>query len=400
MIPFEQAVRTVLDAVRPLPAETVPIAEVDGRVLAGDVKVRLDLPRFDQSAMDGYAVRVADVRRVPATLRLTGEMPAGCARRLPLRQGCAVKVFTGSMLPRGAEAVVMIEDTRETGDSVVVARAARPGEHVRLRGGELRRGSPLLAAGTTVTPPVLGLLAGQGVARVRVHQRPEVALVGLGDELLAPGEPLRPGRIHDANGPALTAALLRIGVARIRRTTLGDDPRALRRVLAREMKRCAAVITVGGASVGDHDHVEAVRAELGVREAFSRVAMKPGKPNIFGVAPGGCFMFGLPGNPVSALVSFHQFVAPALRRLRGERPPAVESPLAILAAPLANRSGRLEWVRGVVDLVDGRLVAHPTRGQESHMLSGLAGANALLEMPRDVTALPVGAEVRVRILDW
>ena len=403
MIAYEKAIRAVLDAVRPLPAETVAAAEADGRVLAGGIRARLDLPRFDQSAMDGYAVRLDDVRRAgrtPATLRLAGEIPAGCARRLPLRAGCTVKVFTGSMLPRAAKAVVMKEYTVEKGDTVVVARAVRAGDHIRRRGEELRRGSPLLTAGTIVTPPVLGLLAANGIARVRVHRQPEVALIGLGDELAAPGAPLGPGQIRDSNGPALAAALGRLGVARIHRTTVGDDPRALRRVLAREMRRCEAVITVGGASVGDHDHVEAVRAELGVREVFNRVAMKPGKPNVFGVAPGGCFMFGLPGNPVSALVSYHQFVAPALRRLRGESTSLDLELKAVLAAPLGKRTDRLEWVRGRLDFVDGRFVARPTKGQGSHMLSGLAGANALLEMPRDVRSLPVGSEVRVRLLDW
>ena len=403
MIAYEQAVRKVLDAVRPLPAETVPLDAADGRVLAGAVKARLDLPRFDQSAMDGYAVRVADLRRAgraPVTLRLAGEMPAGCDRRLPLRSGCAVKVFTGSMLPRAAEAVVMKEYTREADGAVTIERAASPGEHIRRRGEELRRGTPLLAAGTAVTPPVLGLLAANGVARVRVHRQASVALVSLGDELAAPGEPLRQGQIRDSNGPALAAALARLGVARVRRPTVGDDPRALRRVLAREMKRYDAVITVGGASVGDHDHVEAVRKALGVREVFNRVAMKPGKPNVFGTAPGGCLMFGLPGNPVSALVSYHQFVAPALRRLRGEDAVPAWELQAVLAAPLGKRTGRLEWVRGRVDLADGRFVARPTKGQGSHMLSGLAGANALLEMPRDVKSLPVGSQVRVRLLDW
>ncbi len=403
MIAYDDAISSIRGAVRPLPPETIPLAEADGCVLACDVRARLDLPRFDQSAMDGFAVRLADTRqagRKPATLCLTGEMPAGCSRRLPLRSGCAVKVFTGSMLPRAAEAVVMKEYTTETDGAVVVHRTAKPGEHIRYRGEELRRGSPLLAAGTIVTPPVLGLLAANGIERVRVHRRPDVALLTLGDELVAPGTQLQAGQIRDANGPALAAAMVRLGVGRIRRATVGDDPRALRSVMVREMRRCEVVITVGGASVGDHDHVEAVRAELGVREHFNRVAIKPGKPNVFGVSPAGCFMFALPGNPVSALVSFHQFVAPALRCLRGEATSDAWHLMATLATPLAKRTDRLEWVRGIVELVDGRFVARSTRGQGSHMLSGLAAANALLEIPRDVKTLPKGAEVRVRLLQW
>jgi molybdopterin molybdotransferase len=403
VIDFDDALKAVLKSVRPLPAETIPLDEADGRVLFADIRVRLDLPRFDQSAMDGYAVCVADTKRAtrkPVALRLTGEMPAGCSRRLPLRSGCAVKVFTGSMLPRGAGAVVMKEYTTEGDGIVVIERSAKAGQHIRRRGEELRRGDPLLAAGTVVTPPVLGLLAANGIGRVRVHRQPAVALVTLGDELAAPGTPLKAGKIRDANGPALAAAMRRMGVATLRHSTVGDDPKALRRVLAREMRRCEIVVTVGGASVGDHDHVEAVRAELGVREHFNRVAIKPGKPNVFGISPEGCFMYGLPGNPVSALVSFHQFVAPALRRLRGEMIDTAWYPSATLTMPIKKKTGRLEWVRGVVDLVDGRFTASATRGQGSHMLSGLAAANALLEIPRGVDALPAGVEVRVRLLRW
>lgn len=403
MIDYADAINTILDAVRPLPAESVPLAESDRRVLTRDVRTRVDLPRFDQSAMDGYAVLLPDTShasRRPVELRLTGEMPAGCTRRLPLRSGCAVKVFTGSMIPHATEAVVMKEYTTETGETVAVKRTPETGEHIRLRGEELRRGSPLVATDTIITPPVVGLLAANGIDSLSVHRRPDVALVTLGDELAAPGTPLRAGQIRDANGPALAAALKRLDVGRIRRATVGDDPRALRRVLAREMKRCDVVITIGGASVGDHDHVEAVRTDLGVRELFNRVAMKPGKPNVFGLAPGGCFMFGLPGNPVSALVSFHQFVAPALRRLRGETADTARHPIATLTRPITKKSSRLEWARGVVELVDGRFEARATQGQGSHMLSGLASANALLEVPREVDTLVAGAELRVQLLDW
>jgi len=403
MIDYADAMKAILDAVSPLPAESVPLEKADRRVLARDVRTRLDLPRFDQSAMDGYAVLLADTAdasRRSVELRLTGEMPAGCARRLPLRSGCTVKVFTGSMVPRGTEAVVMKEYTTEHDDTVVVSRSPVTGEHIRIRGEELRRGSSLVAAETIITPPIVGLLAANGVGSLSVHRRPDVALVTRGDELAAPGTPLGAGQIRDANGPALAAALRRLDVGRVRRATVGDDPRALRRVLARELQRCDVVITIGGASVGDHDHVEAVRRDLKVRERFNRVAMKPGKPNVFGVAPGGCFMFALPGNPVSALVSFHQFVAPALRRLRGETVKATWHPSATLVTPLVKSSGRLEWVRGVVELVDGRFMARATRGQGSHMLSGLANANALLEVPCEVAALAAGAEVRVCLLDW
>ncbi len=399
MIEFERALALVREATRPLPPETVALEDADGRVLARDVRVRHDLPRFDQSAMDGYALHADDLvdGRV---LKLAGEMPAGRARSLPLRPGFTVKVFTGSRIPRDTAAILKVEDAEARDDEVEIVTAPAAGRYLRRRGEELARGESLLSAGTAITPPVLGLLAANGETRVRVHRRPDAALLLLGDELVAPGEPLKPGQIRDANGPALAAALRRVGVGRVQRRVVGDDPRVLRRALAREMARCDVVITVGGASVGDHDHVAAVRRDLEVRECFGRVAMKPGKPNVFGVAPGGALMFGLPGNPVSALVSFHHFVAPVLRRLAGTIDEGALYPRAVLTAPLVASSDRLEWVRGAVDLVDGRLVACPTRGQESHMLSGLAAADALLELPRGVERLPAGEEIRVRLLDW
>lgn len=399
MIDFDRALALVLETARPLPAESVDLEASDGRVLARDVRVRHDLPRFDQSSMDGYALHADDLV-AGRVLRRGGEMPAGRTRRLPLRPGTAVQVFTGSRIPRDTAAILKVEDAEACDDGIRVVIAPPPGRYLRRRGEELARGERLLAAGTPITPPVLGLLAANGESRLRVHRRPDVALLVLGDELVAPGAPLEPGQIRDANGPALSAALRRVGVGRLRRRVVGDDPRALRRAMAREIARCDAVITVGGASVGDHDHVEDVRRALKVRERFHRVAMKPGKPNVFGTAPGGALMFGLPGNPVSALVSFHHFVAPALRRLAGAAAVAPAYSRAVLATSLSSTSARLEWVRGTVELSEGRLVARPTRGQESHMLSGLAAADALLELPRGVDRLPAGAEVRVRLLDW
>lgn len=404
MISLDEARALLLGALKPLPAETVAAAAADGRVLAREVRARLDQPRFDQSAMDGYAVRAADAAgatsRNPRALRLQGEMPAGTARRPRLRSGGAVRVFTGSALPAGADAVVMQEDVRREGEDVLIGLAPRPGDHVRRRGEELRRGDPLLPAGAELGPASLGLLAAHGVASVRAVRRPVAALITMGDEVVPPGAPLAPGRIRDANGPAVAAALRRAGAARVRRSHAADDPADLRRRLAAALRGADVVVTVGGASVGDHDHAAAARAALGVRELYDRVAIKPGKPNLFGLAPDGTPVFGLPGNPVSALVSCHLFVLPALRALQG-RPAERDLGLrARLASPLAKPPGRLEWVRATLARDDQGLVATPVRGQGSHMLTGLAAADALIAFPRGATRLAAGDVVAVRLLDW
>lgn len=404
MIDFEAAVAAVLAAAAPLPAERLPLEEAAGRVLAADVRSRLDLPRFEQTAMDGIAVRAADLQgasaAAPRRLRLTGEIPAGSPRRPVLKAGDAVKVFTGSPLPRGADAVVIQEDCVFAEGSVTVAAAPRIGAHIRRRGEELRRGDLLAAAGAVLTPPVLGLLAGNGTDPVRVVGAPEVALVTLGDELAPPGARLGPAQIRDANGPALAAALARDGAGRIRRAHVGDDPRALRRVLSRECTRCDLVVTVGGASVGDHDHVKSVRAGLGVTESFTRVAVKPGKPVVFGRAPGGCLLVGLPGNPVSALVSYLHFVRPLLKRLRGEDPAPPVLLELILDVPLRKPAGRLEWVRAVTVETLGERRVRPLRGQGSHMLGGLARAEVLIRFPADRMELPAGARVQALPVEW
>ena len=408
MIPYPEAVAAILAEVSALRSESVTLAESDGRILARSINARLDLPRFDQSAMDGIGVLASDLADArplaPRTLSLIGEIPAGVGRRLRLRPGCAVKVFTGSLLPLGADAVVVKEECRFGSGVVDVGFAPCPGDHIRHRGEELERGAKLLEAGTLITPSVLGLLAVNGIDRVQVWTRPEVTLITMGNEILGRDERLARGRIHDANGPALTAALQRCGAARIRRRHVSDDPSALARVMKQAMGESDVVITVGGASVGDHDHVKAVRARLGVDERFTRVAIKPGKPTIFGVAENGTLMFGLPGNPVSALVTFFLFVRPALRRMQGLASDDTHLVGAVLAVPLRKQAGLLEWVRGTLhseSYSEGeRLFTTPTRGQGSHMLSGLAGAEVLIEFPADRVALAAGDQVRVRMLDW
>lgn len=405
MIDFDAAVRIVLENVGPGPVERRRISSSLGLALARPVKARFRLPRTDQSAMDGIAVRCADVVSAspdrPAQLRLTGEIPAGSNTMPTLRKGCAVKVFTGSALPRNCEAVVMVEYCSFEGDQVHVRRAASVGEHIRRAGEEVRRGDEMLPAGTIVTPPVVGLLSMFGREAVSVHRPPIVSVITMGDEVVAVGQPLSPVQIHDANGPAVEAALRGLGVEKVRRRLVGDRPSQLRRALASALRGSDLVITVGGASVGDHDHVQETRKVLGIRELFARVAMKPGKPNVFGLSPEGVPVFSLPGNPVSALVSFQHFVRPAVNALMN-RPAESETWVTRGRLAGAHRKipGRREFIRGWAQVEGDWTVARANAAQGSHMLTGLAKANVLIDLGAATADFAKGSTVRLRRLNW
>jgi molybdopterin molybdotransferase len=406
VISYEEALQRVLSHTPVLQQETVALEDARGRFLARATKAKLDMPRFDQSAMDGYAVRVADLAgasdREQVELAVIGELPAGSQRRLELRSGTAAKVFTGSRLPAGTEAVVMKEYCEDLGDHVRVKRKPAPREHIRFKAEEFRRGDPLLPANTLVTPPVIGLLATFGHSEVRVHRRPHVSLITIGDELVPPGGKLGAGKIYNSNQPALAAALHELGVVSVWRRLVGDDPQALMRTLKAALRRSDVVITAGGASVGDHDHVRAVAAEMGIREVFRKIAVKPGKPVIFGLAgshPRRLF-FGLPGNSVSALLSFYQLVKPALLRMMGAGDSDVLTLQATLSDDCRKRPGRLEWLRGRLIVRNSKLNVHPCKHQGSHMMSGLAEADCLIHFPREHKSLKRGESVTVHLLSW
>lgn len=409
-LPFDDALALVLDAVRPLPAETVPLDDALGRYLATPLRAAQASPRFAQSAMDGWAVRVEDLREAsvarPVTLRAAGELAAGAPRRRALPPGATVRVFTGSPLPTGTGAVVVQEAVTLEGDRVVFRAPAREGAHVRRVGEDYRRGDVLLPAGAAVTPPVLGLLAQQGRTAVAVGGRPACLVITMGDELVAPGQ--RPARaeVIDANGPALAAALRAAGARRVRHVRVPDDAEALARALGAGLRGADLVVTVGGASVGDHDHVPAVRARLGLRERFGRVAMRPGLPNWFGLSPAGVPVFGLPGNPVSALVSFALLVRPAVRRLQGVpagpaaadlNGPALRGTLAAAAAAPGERT---TWLRARLATGPDVPLAVPESGQGSHQLGSLARAPALARLDPDPDAAAPGDTVPLYLLEW
>ena len=416
LLRLEDAQARVLDGVRPLPSELAELEDAAGRVLAAPVASRETLPPFENSAMDGFAVRSEDVRgatlKRPVALRVTGESAAGHVASIALEPRSAIRITTGAMLPAGADAVVPVEDTdaapgasRLPGTVDVMAPAA-PGAHVRHAGEDVRAGASILARGRLVGPAATALLAATGIGRVAVHRRPRLAVLSTGDELLPVEAPLRPGTIHDSNSPALVAQARASGAVARSYGIVPDDPEVLRDRLAEAVAGSDVVVLSGGVSVGAHDHVRDAFAALG-EVAVWRVAIQPGKPFAFGRARARqadgeertVALFGLPGNPVSAFVTFELFVRPVLRIMAG-RDDALgrRRRVGVLAEPVSKAPGRRAFLRVRIEpLPDGRerVLVRPAGGQASHMISSLAAADGLAIVPEDVPELPAGAEVEV-----
>jgi molybdopterin molybdotransferase len=404
MLSVDAALARILAHVGPAATEEIPLAEAHGRVLAADIAAPRPLPPWPASAMDGFAVRSADV---PGALRVVETVPAGKAPTRAIGPGEATRVLTGAPVPDGADAVVMVEDTRVervgAEEIVHIAVSASTGAHVRGRGSEVPVGAAVLPRGSALTAGGLGALAALGVARVPVARRPRVAILSTGDELVQPGEALGAGQIHASNAVAL-AALVReaggephdLGVAR-------DTPEAL----AAAFKLSLAydvVVSTGGVSVGDFDYVKDVLVALGVRMDFWKVAMKPGKPLAFGsvVGPDGrgtaIPVFGLPGNPVSCMVNFLQFLRPFLRMHLGDPAPFLPVVEARLVAPLRRAPGRPEFVRVQLTRdVDGAIVASVAGPQGSASVLSMSGAHGFALLPADVRE--VSGPVRVQVFD-
>jgi molybdopterin molybdotransferase len=382
---IDEARATLLAAARPLPSVDVRVPEALGLMLAEDVVAAGDVPAFANSAMDGFAVREGPSNR---RLRVVGESRAGTPFTGEVHDGEAVRISTGAALPAGADAVLQIELIEVDGDEIVLGDAVAAGRNVRDAGSDLRAGTRVLAAGTRLGPAELGVAIGAGRINVHVTPRPRVAILTTGDELMEPGTPLQPGQIHDSNGPTLAALASRAGAEVVGRGHAVDDPEATRAVIAQALDEADVVILAGGVSVGPHDHVKGALTELGVRELLWRVALRPGKPTWLGERDGK-LVLGLPGNPVSAYVTFLLFARPALAALAGADPsvPRTSAPLAVA---LPRHPDRDEMVRVHRD-ADGRVA--PTGPQDSHVLSSLLGADALALVPRGEGELPAGTEV-------
>lgn len=374
----------VLERCVRLDPETVALDAAAGRVTAEDVHAAVDLPPFPSSAMDGFAVRSADV---PATLAVVERVAAGRPAARALGPGEAMAISTGGVVPDGADAVVPIEVVTDRGDTVDVADPVTAGAHVRPRGGDVRAGDVVVPAGTRLGPTQLGAIAAAGVSAVACARRPRVAVLATGSELVAPGTPLGPGQVYEANALMLAGALAAAGADVERIPAVADDESAHSDAIAHGLE-ADVLVTSGGVSVGPHDLVRKIEAELGVAEVFWQVAVKPGKPVAFGIR-GKTLVFGLPGNPVSSLVGCELFVKPALRALQGMREPLPRFESARLAAPLRRNESRDELVRArlVGDVLE------PLTGQESHMIARAAAADALVHVARGEGTLEAGSAV-------
>jgi molybdopterin molybdotransferase len=388
LLSIGEAQQLILAHARPLPAEPVPIEAAAGRVLAQGARAAVDLPPFPSSAMDGFAVRASDT---PGRLPVVARIPAGAPAGGLLEPGQAMGIATGGVVPDGADAVIPIEDVVESDNEIEIQRAAETGDHVRPRGGDIRAGEVVAEAGTALTPARLGALAAAGIAEVLCVRRPRAAVVPTGTELRRPGEVLGPGQIYESNGLILTAQLQAEGADVDVDPAVGDNEEAHRAALERALE-ADLVVTSGGVSVGPHDLVRRVEAELGVEEVFWRVAVKPGKPIAFGVREG-TLVFGLPGNPVSALVGFELFVAPAVRALLGVPDPLPSFERGRLAGKRRRNAERDELLRARLRSSEDGAVLEPLGGQESHMIARAADADALVFVPRGEGELADGAAV-------
>jgi molybdopterin molybdotransferase len=373
VISEEEARRRILEIVTPLDKRAVPVASALDCFAAQDYFARLPLPGFDNSVMDGYAV-VASSCKKGGRLRVIGEQPAGPDRKLRVRAGEAVRIFTGAPLPEGADAIVMQEDVMRDGTDISVNVAVEAGDFVRQRGCDLAEGQRLFARGERIRAATVALLASQGFAEVNVGGNVKAAVISTGDELVEPGKSLEPGQIYDSNSALLSALLQRCGVSATTVEHCRDDRQSLGDAIKRGIKNHVLIIS-GGVSVGEHDLVREALSELGAKIEIWRVAVKPGKPFLFG-SIGDCFVFGLPGNPVSAFVTFLQFVRPAILRMMGATNLDLSQVPAKLAVGLTNDGDRSHYIRGKLD--HGKFM--PVGRQESHALFGLGQANALLRV--------------------
>lgn len=423
-MPHETATLLSLDEARarilrdhlPLLAEVLPLSECLGRVLAADAAALLTLPPWDNSAMDGFAVRSADVvttsPSAPVSLAVVGEIAAGRAPTVSVREGTAVRILTGAIVPPGADAVVPVEDTDAPAgmaalvDRVAVRAPVRAGEHVRRAGSDVERGRPLVAAGTRLLPHTLAVLAASGHTHLSVHRRPRVAILATGDELAALGEPLGPASIPDSNSESLAAQVSAAGAEPVRLGIAGDEVEAVRERVQEGILAADVLVASGGVSVGARDVVKEVFEDVGTLDLW-RVAVQPGKPLAYGSGPrpdgGHCLLFGLPGNPVSSFVTFELFVRPVLRRLQGADPLAGRLVVrAVLDEALRSDPARRAFIRVRLSAAadeQGRYRASLAGGQGSHVLSALAVADGLAIVPEDVAEVPAGAEVEVIRID-
>lgn len=432
------AQRVIFESVNMLDTEQVPLEQSLGRVLAQDILANRDLPPYDVSAMDGFAVRSSDLTTAPATLKIIEDIKAGDMPTMTVHPGQCARIMTGAPMPQGADAVIRVEDTQEMSDDTVqIVTTVKSGHDVRPKGENMQSDDVVLTKGTEITPGVIGVLATVKAATMQVYRRPRVAILSTGNELEAMNDPVDPNKIPDSNTYALMAQVQVLGITPVMLGIARDDPAELEQYLRLGLNYDVLLVS-GGTSVGVHDYVRPTIEKLGVSMKFWRVAMKPGHPLAFGVmhrtakvseadavqgakrtatkayledrqgsehratqqcAASDAFVFGLPGNPVSSMVCFEEFVAPALRRMMGNPRLYRRTVTARLAHPVKMRPGRTEFIRVQLSCDDAGYLASSTGTQSSGVLLSMARADGLLVMPSECTGLAAGDEVTVQLLD-
>ncbi|MEO7351351.1 MAG: gephyrin-like molybdotransferase Glp [Marmoricola sp.] len=403
LMPVEDYLERVLTRIEPMQPFEHPLMDAIGLPVAEDLHAPVSLPVFDNSGMDGYAVAFRDVADAtaerPVHLPLVGEIAAGQTTIFTLTPGTAVRIMTGAPIPEGCTAVVPFEWAEEEGREVLVSRAPDEGQHIRFAGEEVQKGDLLMRRGEVIGTRQVGLLAAVGLGRVPTSPRPRVVVMSTGSELVEPGRPLGRDNIYDANSYLLAAAVRAHGGIAYRVVATSDEPAAFSEALSDQLLRADLVVTSGGVSKGTHDVVKEVLSKLGTVE-FLEVAMQPGKPQGFGVVGEDATpIFTLPGNPVSAYVSFEMFVAPALHKLTGRDPVAPVLRTATMQASLRSMRGKQQLVRASVELDADGVRVTPVGGAGSHLIAGLAQADALIVLAEGVTRVDRGDQVPVLLLD-
>jgi molybdopterin molybdotransferase len=387
----------ILAAAHPLPEIAAPLAETLNCVLARDVASPVNLPMWDNSSVDGYAVRASDVsdatENSPIHLHVVTEVPAGAAARVTIEPRTCARIFTGAPIPEGADAVVMQEDTHPHHEGyIAVTESVEPGENIRRAGDDVRKNEVVLRTGAVLGPPQLGLAAALGMAQLVVHPRPRVGVLVTGAEIVELGRPLRDGQIYDANSYALCAFVKQAGCEPVELGIADDTREDLHEKIDYGLSECDVVITVGGVSVGKYDLVKDVLTELGCEQKFWRIAMRPGKPFVFAKRDAK-LVFGLPGNPVAAAVTFLMLVRPALQKMRGLAEIDLPTVTAEAVEDFVNSANRIHYMRASLQRHGEKWLVKPVPNQGSHAISSFAGASCLVEVP-EATTIPSGHSVR------
>lgn len=399
MIHFEEAVRLILSNTPIFPIIEKNNYEINYDVLAEDIRAKEDLPIFSNSAMDGFALRSENTHSVPVDLKIKGCIKAGDSPGIKVGEGEAVKIMTGTPMPEGADAVIMVEDTEEKERKVLIKKSIKKGENVRPKGEEIKKGQIGLKKGSRLNPASLGFLASMGWEKVKVFGKPRVSVLITGSELVKPGLKLMPGKKWESNSVLLNSALAEVNIKPIFLRIVRDKLLDLERQIREGLKNSDILLISGGISVGDYDFVQEILLEMKIKKIFWRVAVKPGKPTFFG-KKGNKLVFGLPGNPVSVLVTFLEYVRPAILKMMGQRDVFLQEREAILEEKLQKETDRAYLLRGVFQEKNGMAYVKSAGLQCSHILESFTGANCLIFLEKKKNIYEKGERVKIQILPW